>query len=906
MKKLIRIFIVFIGIIILSFSVSQQILAATVPYTITAGIPGYPPSRFGITFFETDLTVNFQSGKIIFSGQPNGLGNTFVDDAINMTVKGPDNITRTYIHYYNIGCRSLSDMPPVDITNYFKPGINQVRVKLFDVCGISVGSSSLYLANTNAPDPTPTPTPTPTPPAKIPVILIPGIGGSELKVNNTYLWSFPDGHGGTYNHTYPAGEKVWVNEDEAKALGNDDYFDILRMRSDGQTPEADLGLTGNLYAGAYQGTIDFLVSAGYTLNKDLFVFPYDWRKDISSTAPLLDQKIESIKTQTGSQKVDIVAHSMGGLVARNYIADPTKAGKVRKLITLGTPHLGAVDTLNKLFYGGCLTKPGVLTDLSKFNICFGLSQSEVKDVLQNMISSYELTPSQKYYEFYNGSDNNHPLPFVDNRNIDNNGITGFLNYTQIKTILTKLGYNTSLFTPSENFHNLDNNLSNTNGVDVSIIAGSGKATTGQIIEDYYLNFTGIKIPKTDIRKVNGDETVPLFSASLTDGTKSLIGSAKIYYTDQFHGNLVGNGPALNLTKNILNNDDNIPSGVSTTPYNFTGTGLSVHSPVLIHAYDQNGKHTGPLPNGDYEIKIPGSSYEVLGDAKFIWLPNNGVYTLKFEATDNGSFDFKIRDYENDINDKTILYKDIPLTQNTKAETVLDTSSQTPPVLQVDQDGNGTIDKQVNPTSNLNGNAVYDQTPPQTQIKLTGIIEENNWYKSDVLVELTPNDQANGSGILKTEYSLDNGQTIKIYNSSFTISSEGLTNIKFRSIDNAGNEENPQEVEIKVDKTTPIVNLSADPKELWPVNKKLVDVKISGNAIDNISGISSKVFSVSDKYNKLNPVISDFNQTIKLEAWREGNDKDGRIYEIKVIVKDLAGNQQTAITQILVPHDKREK
>ena len=232
-----------------------------------------------------------------------------------------------------------------------------------------------------------------------------------------------------------------------------------------------------------------------------------------------------------------------------------------------------------------------------------------------MISGYELAPSQKYYEFYDGSDSNHPLPFVDLRDIDNNGVVGHLDYWKLKTLLFNLGYNTALFTPSEAFHNLDNNLSNTNGVDVSIIVGSGNATLGQIIESSENNFFGQKVAKTDIRYINGDGTVPLFSASLTDATRSIAGNAKIYYTKQSHPDLVFNGAGMNLVKNILADDNSIPSGISNQPFYFQGNALSVHSPVLIHAYDENNNHTGPLPNGDFEANIPGSNYEVLGEAK---------------------------------------------------------------------------------------------------------------------------------------------------------------------------------------------------------------------------------------------------------------------------------------------------
>src|SRR3989344_1529807 len=236
--------------------------------------------------------------------------------------------------------------------------------------------------------------------AKTPLILIPGIGGTELKTSEeTYWLDKDDGHGGIFSYIYPKDEVVWMNEDKAKAFGDDDYFDILKMQVNGVDSEVNLALTGNVVSLAYQDVIDFFTTKGYELNKDFFVFSYDWRKDISLTTLLLDQKIESIIQQTGSEKVDIIAHSMGGLVARNYISNEGQAQKVRKLIDLGTPHLGSVDFLKNLEYGGCLTKPGILTDLAGLNICFGLVPSEVKDVVQNMISAYELAPTQKYFEF---------------------------------------------------------------------------------------------------------------------------------------------------------------------------------------------------------------------------------------------------------------------------------------------------------------------------------------------------------------------------------------------------------------------------------------------------------------------------------------------------------------------------
>lgn len=294
---------------------------------------------------------------------------------------------------------------------------------------------------------------------------------------------------------------------------------------------------------------------------------------------------------------------------------------------------------------------------------------------------------------------------------------GALNYTQIKNLLTGLNFNTPLFSPSEAFHALDNSLSNTNGVDVMLIAGSGQKTLGQIIEEKRISLLGIPYIHEDMININGDGTVPLFSASLNDPSKnkSLSGNAKVFYVKQDHSGLVSSGPALNLIKNILDNNSQLPDGVSLQPYHFGGTGLSVHSPVNIHVYDSENRHTGPTGNGDSEANIPGSSYDTLDDTKFIFVPSDGQYDIKFEATDQGSFDFKIRKFENDVNTTAILYNDIPLTSATKAEAVLDTLSNLPPTLQVDQDGNGAIDSNIDPTAVLTGNAVYDETPPEANI-----------------------------------------------------------------------------------------------------------------------------------------------------------------------------------------------
>ncbi|MFJ3638908.1 esterase/lipase family protein [Streptomyces sp. NPDC090108] len=62
--------------------------------------------------------------------------------------------------------------------------------------------------------------------------------------------------------------------------------------------------------------------------------------DIRTAAELLGRHVEEICARTGSDRVDIVGHSLGGLIARYYAQCLGGDLRVRTLVTLGTPHAG--------------------------------------------------------------------------------------------------------------------------------------------------------------------------------------------------------------------------------------------------------------------------------------------------------------------------------------------------------------------------------------------------------------------------------------------------------------------------------------------------------------------------------------------------------------------------------------
>ena len=68
----------------------------------------------------------------------------------------------------------------------------------------------------------------------------------------------------------------------------------------------------------------------------VWTYQYDWKEHIEKSS---QDMIARVNYAVGDEDPILIAHSMGGLVARSYIAN---YGYYKRLITLGTPHLGAI------------------------------------------------------------------------------------------------------------------------------------------------------------------------------------------------------------------------------------------------------------------------------------------------------------------------------------------------------------------------------------------------------------------------------------------------------------------------------------------------------------------------------------------------------------------------------------
>jgi triacylglycerol esterase/lipase EstA (alpha/beta hydrolase family) len=78
-------------------------------------------------------------------------------------------------------------------------------------------------------------------------------------------------------------------------------------------------------------------------------------RDIRTSAFLIHRKIESILAQTPVKKIDIIGHSMGGLIGLYYVKKLGGHDKVRKLIMMGTPLKGTWAALLGVMAAGLIS-----------------------------------------------------------------------------------------------------------------------------------------------------------------------------------------------------------------------------------------------------------------------------------------------------------------------------------------------------------------------------------------------------------------------------------------------------------------------------------------------------------------------------------------------------------------------
>jgi triacylglycerol esterase/lipase EstA (alpha/beta hydrolase family) len=76
-------------------------------------------------------------------------------------------------------------------------------------------------------------------------------------------------------------------------------------------------------------------------------FAYRPRLDYQRIARDLAAHVDAVRRETGAEQIDIIAHSLGGLVSR-YFMQTGGARHVRRIVTLGTPYLAHANPAQEL------------------------------------------------------------------------------------------------------------------------------------------------------------------------------------------------------------------------------------------------------------------------------------------------------------------------------------------------------------------------------------------------------------------------------------------------------------------------------------------------------------------------------------------------------------------------------
>jgi len=547
-----------------------------------------------------------------------------------------------------------------------------------------------------------------------PLIIIPGILGSSLHFEDRELW--------------PGGPD----------FNESDFLRLQYQCEGGSCTPITPGITpGHLLSVSYgtksTGLIGKLIEEGYTLydpskpleqqmNANLFLFPYDWRKPIEEIAEDLASFINStVRRIWGNTKIDIIAHSMGGLVTKAWLLSHTSEQNIGKIIMVGVPHLGSPQAYVSLKYSG----PWPLAWIPWI---WGYKAKSMKIVARNLPSVYELLPSEEYFNIdylwapqleklqeqgvmiingyirdpldqdqygYNAENPNELLDFEKTCHFLKHAVE---TYIPLDPPLDKL--NSFLIDKAQMFHSKIDTLTwrIPSDVEAFLIAGSGVPTIGVVREHkkrWWKSVFGK--PKIDIEYCNGDGTVPLWSAV---GVRA--DNVRFYYTrGATHGKLLMKDFVQRLILNILggNYEEDIPK-ISLMPFNYSGRTITVYSPVGLIVYDSHGNETGCADGTSCVEGIPGSKCVCLGGlegTKSVFVPNGGTYKIVITSlTDQGDFDLVIKSIENDEVTHTVEFIEIPVTTETRAE-ILISDDISKSILKLDCENDGVIDNTFSPT-----------------------------------------------------------------------------------------------------------------------------------------------------------------------------------------------------------------
>ncbi len=468
-------------------------------------------------------------------------------------------------------------------------------------------------------------------------------------------------------------------------------------------------------------------------------YPYDWRYAADtivsspthlqlSTIQLVDE-VKQLAVQSHTGKITIIAHSNGGLVAKALMlalgADAPKY--VDRLIFVAVPQVGTPQSIAGLLHGYHEALPsewaqGMITD------------AEARSLGRNMPFAYGLLPSAAYFtsvatpvvsfDASTGWQNIYGSTITSKSALDN-FLTDNVNRTEpVDSDLNDPEIlHLPLLTAANTLHQSLDAWTPPAGVNLIQIAGWGIPDTVAGLT-YRKNFFG-SLTEDPAFIIDGDGTVVAPSAlwtSTTAGARNYWFDLNAYnetqvtnFTAKDHARILAITELTSFIQDLVSN-----SLRQLSVYNYISTesppstqprlSYSLHSPLTLALYDDQGHHTGVNSSGQIEEQIPGTYYTQFGDVKYLFVNSNSTLHIVMTGYATSTFTFEADELLGDNLIATTTWKNMPTTPNTLV----------------------TIDTAMNPTQNslnidTNGDSVPDFIVPPVPNGITTTLYKWNGF-----------------------------------------------------------------------------------------------------------------------------------------------------------------------------------
>ncbi len=512
---------------------------------------------------------------------------------------------------------------------------------------------------------------------------------------------------------------------------------------------------------SYDDLIASLETNGYESEMNLFTFPYDWRRDNETSAHSLQGKVEDVQQSSGVSRVDLVAHSMGGLVARAYIEAVGGAlynDTVDQLVTLGTPNSGSPEAYLKWEAGeGFFT---LKENLAKHHFEQESEEAGFNNNLKGYIrervpSIGQLLPDYNYLVDASDTAREYPTNYPQNdfleelnseRNTDELAAVNYINIVGLtnpeNTISTLRVVESTVDSHWE--HGMPENFYDVE-TDRGLKFGAGDET----------------VPERSVKAVEADTVVEISSTHGELPTKAQCEVFKVLTAQE---------------ECTYKESTHIPNIIL----------FDVFSPIDIQIVSPSGKRVGKnFTTGGFVNEIPGAYYTGSDtENEFVTIPHpeQGEYKILKQGTGAGEYRVEAIHIEE------------------RAGEALESVATTIGIAEENVVTESTVE--LKETGEVVAEDVGDTISPVTTPSFSGTLGTNGWYKSDVTVTLSATDNEGASGVAKTEYSVDGGTTWSVYTEPLVLTEEGNVALQYFSTDTAGNKEAIKTETIKIDKTAP--------------------------------------------------------------------------------------------------------